>query len=180
MTRWHDRFRLMRFFSNINTHFTSDAFQCKPASIGEIALVAVSCCAMTLPPDTKLKPPCFYGDAVMCLPRFGRPATWLILQGAVYATRCLGLPPKITMWPPTLRRKRCARLFSNTQAVGAAFGVILVRIGQSVVEVATFRSDGNIATAAGLIRCDSPPPRKTHSGAISPSMACFSIRLKTK
>jgi tRNA nucleotidyltransferase/poly(A) polymerase len=34
------------------------------------------------------------------------------------------------------------QLFSNTQAVGAAFGVILVRHKKSVVEVATFRTDG--------------------------------------
>jgi poly(A) polymerase len=32
-------------------------------------------------------------------------------------------------------------LFKNTQAVGAAFGVILVRDGKFVVEVATFRTD---------------------------------------
>ncbi len=37
---------------------------------------------------------------------------------------------------------RVRELFFNTQAVGAAFGVILVRIGSSVIEVATFRSDG--------------------------------------
>ncbi len=36
---------------------------------------------------------------------------------------------------------RVRTLFSNTQAVGAAFGVILVRINKSVVEVATFRTD---------------------------------------
>jgi poly(A) polymerase len=36
---------------------------------------------------------------------------------------------------------RVRSLFSNTQAVGAAFGVILVRENQSVVEVATFRTD---------------------------------------
>lgn len=40
--------------------------------------------------------------------------------------------------PPSCVRE----LFFNTQAVGAAFGVILVRVGASVVEVATFRSDG--------------------------------------
>jgi poly(A) polymerase len=33
-------------------------------------------------------------------------------------------------------------LFASTQAVGAKFGVILVREGKSVVEVATFRADG--------------------------------------
>ena len=33
-------------------------------------------------------------------------------------------------------------LFGNTQAVGQAFGVILVRTGRSVIEVATFRGEG--------------------------------------
>jgi poly(A) polymerase len=54
-----------------------------------------------------------------------------------------GLEPKdwdvATDAPP----KRVRELFSNTQAVGAAFGVILVRHGRSVVEVATFRREGN-------------------------------------
>ncbi|HEX4124978.1 MAG TPA: CCA tRNA nucleotidyltransferase [Tepidisphaeraceae bacterium] len=36
---------------------------------------------------------------------------------------------------------RVRKLFINTQAVGAAFGVILVRIGTSTIEVATFRAD---------------------------------------
>ncbi len=40
--------------------------------------------------------------------------------------------------PPTAVRG----LFRRTQAVGQAFGVILVRQGTSVIEVATFRSDG--------------------------------------
>jgi poly(A) polymerase len=35
------------------------------------------------------------------------------------------------------------RLFSQTQPVGVAFGVMLVRMGRSVIEVATFRSDGH-------------------------------------
>src|SRR5207245_5920637 len=38
---------------------------------------------------------------------------------------------------------RVRELFSKTEAVGAAFGVILVRHGKSVVEVATFRSEGS-------------------------------------
>src|SRR5205814_543559 len=37
--------------------------------------------------------------------------------------------------------ERVRQLFPNTQAVGAAFGVILVRHGSSVIEVATFRTD---------------------------------------
>lgn len=36
---------------------------------------------------------------------------------------------------------RVRELFRNTQAVGAAFGVILVRQGRSMIEVATFRAD---------------------------------------
>ena len=36
---------------------------------------------------------------------------------------------------------RVRGLFKNTQAVGAAFGVILVHEGQSTIEVATFRTD---------------------------------------
>lgn len=38
---------------------------------------------------------------------------------------------------------RVRELFSNTQAVGQAFGVILVRHGRSVVEVATFRTESD-------------------------------------
>jgi poly(A) polymerase len=54
----------------------------------------------------------------------------------------LGLDPKdydvATDAPPN----RVRDLFRQTQAVGAAFGVILVRVNKSVVEVATFRAEG--------------------------------------
>jgi poly(A) polymerase len=54
----------------------------------------------------------------------------------------LGQTPKdfdvATNAPP----ERVRELFRNSQAVGAAFGVILVRHGGSSIEVATFRSDG--------------------------------------
>src|SRR5688572_13668746 len=54
----------------------------------------------------------------------------------------LGLEPKdydvATDAPPD----RVRELFKRTQAVGQAFGVILVRVGRSQVEVATFRTDG--------------------------------------
>ncbi len=54
----------------------------------------------------------------------------------------LGQTPKdydvATDAPPA----RVRQLFRNTQAVGAAFGVILVRLGRSTIEVATFRTDG--------------------------------------
>jgi poly(A) polymerase len=67
-------------------------------------------------------------------------------QVAYFAGGCvrdllLKLEPKdydvATDAPP----QRVRSLFSNTQAVGAAFGVILVRLGESVIEVATFRTD---------------------------------------
>lgn len=57
----------------------------------------------------------------------------------------LGLEPKdydvATNAPP----QRVRELFRNSQAVGAAFGVILVRHHGSQIEVATFRSDGGYA-----------------------------------
>ncbi|HEX8323842.1 MAG TPA: CCA tRNA nucleotidyltransferase [Tepidisphaeraceae bacterium] len=62
--------------------------------------------------------------------------------GGCVRDRLLGLSPKdydvATDAPPD----RVRELFKKTQAVGAAFGVILVRLGGSVIEVATFRSDG--------------------------------------
>src|SRR5690606_33461140 len=62
--------------------------------------------------------------------------------GGCVRDELLGLTPKdydvATDAPPAIVRK----LFHNTQAVGAAFGVVLVRIGTSQIEVATFRTDG--------------------------------------
>ena len=53
----------------------------------------------------------------------------------------LGLEPTDWDVATDAEPRRVRELFRNTQAVGAVFGVILVRQGQSVVEVATFRSD---------------------------------------
>ena len=54
----------------------------------------------------------------------------------------LGLIPKdydvATSAPPP----EVCRLFPRSQGVGEAFGVVLVRVGRSVIEVATFRADG--------------------------------------
>jgi poly(A) polymerase len=61
--------------------------------------------------------------------------------GGCVRDQLLGLEPKdydvATDAPPD----RVRQLFSNTQAVGAAFGVILVRHRKSQIEVATFRTD---------------------------------------
>lgn len=61
--------------------------------------------------------------------------------GGCVRDELLGLTPKdydvATDAPPD----RVRQLFTNTQAVGAAFGVILVRHRKSAIEVATFRTD---------------------------------------
>lgn len=65
--------------------------------------------------------------------------------GGCVRDRLLGLVPKdydvATDAPPD----RVRELFRKTQSVGAAFGVMLVRHGGSMIEVATFRSDGPYA-----------------------------------
>ena len=64
-----------------------------------------------------------------------------IFAGGCVRDELLGLEPKdydvATDAPP----QRVRQIFPHSQAVGAAFGVILVHEGPSVIEVATFRSD---------------------------------------
>jgi tRNA nucleotidyltransferase/poly(A) polymerase len=81
-------------------------------------------------------------DAIAVLQRLRAAGHIAYFAGGCVRDLLLGLAPKdydvATDAPPPVVRK----LFPNTQAVGAAFGVILVRQGKSVIEVATFRSDG--------------------------------------
>lgn len=63
--------------------------------------------------------------------------------GGCVRDQLLGLTPKdhdvaTSATPGTIRS-----LFAHTQAVGAAFGVILVNLGHQQIEVATFRTDGS-------------------------------------
>jgi poly(A) polymerase len=62
--------------------------------------------------------------------------------GGCVRDELLGLTPKdydvATDATPDIVQK----LFRNTLAVGAAFGVVLVRVNRSQIEVATFRTDG--------------------------------------
>ena len=87
------------------------------------------------------KPPCRREDALAVLKRLREAGHEAYFAGGCVRDVLLGLQPKdwdiATNAPP----KRVRELFRNTQAVGAAFGVILVRQGKSVVEVATFRTD---------------------------------------
>lgn len=89
------------------------------------------------------KPPCSREDALAVLRRLREAGHVAYFAGGCVRDELLGLKPAdydvATDAPPA----RVRELFSQTQAVGAAFGVILVRHRRSTVEVATFRSEGN-------------------------------------
>jgi poly(A) polymerase len=80
-------------------------------------------------------------DAQQVLLRLRQAGHIAYFAGGCVRDVLLGLTPEdwdvATDAPPS----RVRELFNNSQAVGAAFGVILVRQGRSVIEVATFRSD---------------------------------------
>jgi len=82
-------------------------------------------------------------DALAILRRLRDAGHIAYFAGGCVRDLLLGLEPKdydvATDAPP----QRVRQIFSNTQAVGAAFGVILVRHRGSSVEVATFRTDLN-------------------------------------
>jgi len=88
------------------------------------------------------KPPCSYEDAREVLLRLRAAGHVAYFAGGCVRDLLLGKRPKdwdvATDAPPA----RVREIFRNTQAVGAAFGVILVREGRSTVEVATFRTEG--------------------------------------
>ena len=87
-------------------------------------------------------PPCTRDDATAVVRRLRDAGHVAYFAGGCVRDELLGLTPKdydvATDAPP----QRVRQLFANTQAVGAAFGVILVRLGRSTIEVATFRTDG--------------------------------------
>ncbi len=91
---------------------------------------------------TSNKPPCSRADALEVVKRLREAGHVAYFAGGCVRDELLGLTPKdfdvATDAPPA----KVQQIFRNTQSVGVAFGVILVRIGKSVVEVATFRSDG--------------------------------------
>src|SRR2546430_1244203 len=93
--------------------------------------------------DRGNKPRCDRADATAIVKRLRANGHEAYFAGGCVRDLLLGLEPKdwdvATDAPPN----RVRELFSKTEAVGAAFGVILVRHGRSVVEVATFRSDGS-------------------------------------
>jgi poly(A) polymerase len=88
------------------------------------------------------KPPCSRDDALEVLKRLRRAGHVAYFAGGCVRDLLMSISPKdydvATNAPP----QRVRELFSNTQAVGQAFGVILVKHGPSTVEVATFRTEG--------------------------------------
>jgi poly(A) polymerase len=84
-------------------------------------------------------------DALIVLRRLRDAGQVAYFAGGCVRDLLLARDPKdydvATDAPPS----RVRELFGNTQAVGAAFGVILVRHGGSQIEVATFRADGTYA-----------------------------------
>ena len=105
------------------------ADETKPSNVSNVAETATS------------KPRCHHDDARAILERLRTAGHVAYFAGGCVRDLLLGREPKdwdvATDAPPN----RVRALFSNTQAVGAAFGVILVRFRGSQVEVATFRAD---------------------------------------
>ena len=93
--------------------------------------------------DRGSKPPCHRGDAEAVVRRLRASGHEAYFAGGCVRDLLLGLEPKDWDVASDAPPMRVRELFSKTEAVGAAFGVILVRHGRSVVEVATFRSEGS-------------------------------------
>lgn len=92
--------------------------------------------------DARVKPPCYRDDAVEVVKTLRAAGHVAYFAGGCVRDLLLGLEPKDYDVATDAVPQKVRSLFRNTQAVGAAFGVILVRLGRSVIEVATFRSEG--------------------------------------
>jgi poly(A) polymerase len=92
--------------------------------------------------DERSKQPCNENDALAVVQTLRRAGHVAYFAGGCVRDVLLGLQPKDYDVATDALPQQVRALFKNTQAAGQAFGVILVRLGSSVVEVATFRSDG--------------------------------------
>jgi poly(A) polymerase len=92
-------------------------------------------------PDQPPRPRSDRDDALAVVRRLREAGHVAYFAGGCVRDQLLGLTPKdydvATDAPP----QRVRELFTRTDAVGAAFGVILVRQRRSQIEVATFRTD---------------------------------------
>lgn len=87
------------------------------------------------------KPPCRYDDALAVLRRLRDHGHVAYFAGGCVRDMLLGLEPADWDVATDAVPQRVRALFPRSQAVGAAFGVVLVREDLSVIEVATFRAD---------------------------------------
>lgn len=88
------------------------------------------------------KQPCRRDDAVDIVKHLRAAGHTAYFAGGCVRDELLGHHPKDYDIATNATPQQVRSLFPHTEAVGAAFGVILVRHRRSVVEVATFRSDG--------------------------------------
>jgi len=85
---------------------------------------------------------CTREDAVAVVRQLRHAGHIAYFAGGCVRDELLGFTPKDYDVATDAEPDKVRKIFPQTQAVGAAFGVILVRQGKSVVEVATFRRDG--------------------------------------
>lgn len=98
---------------------------------------------MTQPPSIRsAKPQCLREDALAVLRRLRDAGHVAYFAGGCVRDELMGLTPTDYDVATDAAPDRVRTLFGRTEAVGQAFGVILVRHGRSVVEVATFRTEG--------------------------------------
>src|SRR5258706_1624955 len=88
------------------------------------------------------KPPSYREDALAVVHALRDAGHVAYFAGGCVRDALLGLEAKDYDVATDAVPVKVRSLFRNTRAVGQAFGVILVHIGQSVIEVATFRTDG--------------------------------------
>ena len=93
------------------------------------------------PPQPGLKLPSEHADALAVVRRLREAGHVAYFAGGCVRDMLMGLTPKDYDVATDAEPARVRQLFTRTQAVGAAFGVILVRHGRSQIEVATFRTD---------------------------------------
>src|SRR5438874_10238681 len=91
--------------------------------------------------DKSGQPPCRREDAEAIVVRLREAGHVAYFAGGCVRDELMGLEPQDYDVATDARPERVRELFRNTQAVGAAFGVILVRRGGSEIQVATFRTD---------------------------------------
>ena len=94
-------------------------------------------------PANKSKPQCYREDAIAVLCRLREAGHEAYFAGGCVRDEVMGLTPMDYDIATSAAPEVVRSLFTKTQAVGQAFGVILVKQKRSVVEVATFRTEAN-------------------------------------